>query len=100
MYQDVRHIVASFLNGVNGFTVESISSFSLLIWLHIQQELLWPTDKFVLFGLIHRFVFCFLQTASGKTYTMQGDSNNPGIIQQTLADIFQFIRAVCILWPF
>ena len=42
-------------------------------------------------------IFCYGQTGTGKTYTMEGftyDSNNPnrGIIQRTIQDIFNYIE--------
>ncbi|KAJ7069716.1 P-loop containing nucleoside triphosphate hydrolase protein [Mycena amicta] len=38
-------------------------------------------------------VFAYGQTASGKTYTLSGTSEEPGIIPRALRDIFSFIRA-------
>ena len=42
-------------------------------------------------------IFCYGQTGTGKTYTMEGftyESKNPnrGIIQRTIQDIFNFIE--------
>ncbi|KAJ7644147.1 kinesin-like protein [Roridomyces roridus] len=38
-------------------------------------------------------VFAYGQTASGKTYTLSGTPEEPGIIPRALRDIFSFIRA-------
>jgi hypothetical protein len=41
--------------------------------------------------------FAYGQTSSGKTYTMNGLENDPGIIQQAVKDIFNKIQKVPIL---
>ncbi|KAG0145524.1 hypothetical protein CROQUDRAFT_658592 [Cronartium quercuum f. sp. fusiforme G11] len=38
-------------------------------------------------------IFAYGQTASGKTFTLTGDRNQPGIIPLAVKDIFEFIRA-------
>ncbi|KAJ7250859.1 P-loop containing nucleoside triphosphate hydrolase protein [Mycena haematopus] len=38
-------------------------------------------------------VFAYGQTASGKTYTLSGNDEQPGIIPRAIRDIFAFIRA-------
>ncbi|KAJ7288316.1 P-loop containing nucleoside triphosphate hydrolase protein [Mycena rebaudengoi] len=38
-------------------------------------------------------VFAYGQTASGKTYTLTGSPEEPGIIPRALRDVFAFIRA-------
>ncbi|KAJ7505309.1 kinesin-domain-containing protein [Mycena galericulata] len=38
-------------------------------------------------------VFAYGQTASGKTYTLSGTAEEPGIIPRALRDVFAFIRA-------
>ncbi|KAJ7672724.1 P-loop containing nucleoside triphosphate hydrolase protein [Mycena rosella] len=38
-------------------------------------------------------VFAYGQTASGKTYTLSGTPEEPGIIPRALRDVFAFIRA-------
>lgn len=40
----------------------------------------------------HGAIFAYGQTASGKTYTMQGDRTNPGIFGQAVEEIFKCIR--------
>ncbi|KAF9507705.1 hypothetical protein BS47DRAFT_1488703 [Hydnum rufescens UP504] len=37
-------------------------------------------------------VFAYGQTASGKTFTLMGDENEPGIIPRALKDVFGYIR--------
>lgn len=37
-------------------------------------------------------IFAYGQTSSGKTYTMMGNENSPGIIQLAVNDIFQYIN--------
>lgn len=34
------------------------------------------------------------QTTSGKTYTMLGNNDNPGILPYSLNDVFEFITQV------
>lgn len=40
----------------------------------------------------HGTIFAYGQTSSGKTYTMTGTEEEPGIIPQAVDDIFKFIR--------
>ena len=42
---------------------------------------------------INGTIFAYGQTASGKTYTMLGTSNDPGIVLLSLSEIFQYIRS-------
>lgn len=42
-------------------------------------------------------IFAYGQTASGKTFTLTGTRDQPGIIPLAVTDIFAFIRAVCSL---
>lgn len=37
-------------------------------------------------------IFAYGQTASGKTYTLSGDEEEPGIIPRAMRDVFGFIR--------
>ncbi|KAF5347688.1 hypothetical protein D9758_014863 [Tetrapyrgos nigripes] len=37
-------------------------------------------------------IFAYGQTASGKTYTLSGDDNEPGIIPRAMRDVFGFIK--------
>ncbi len=37
-------------------------------------------------------IFAYGQTASGKTYTLSGDEEEPGIIPRAMRDVFAFIR--------
>jgi centromeric protein E len=40
----------------------------------------------------HGYIFAYGQTSSGKTYTMLGTPESPGIIQLSLQDIFSQAR--------
>ena len=40
-------------------------------------------------------VFAYGQTASGKTYTMTGSEQDPGIITLAINDVFNSIEKVC-----
>ncbi|KAF8912297.1 P-loop containing nucleoside triphosphate hydrolase protein [Mucidula mucida] len=37
-------------------------------------------------------VFAYGQTASGKTYTLSGDDDEPGIIPRSMKDVFRYIK--------
>ncbi|KAK7015916.1 Kinesin-like protein kip2 [Paramarasmius palmivorus] len=37
-------------------------------------------------------IFAYGQTASGKTYTLSGDENEPGIIPRAMRDVFGYIK--------
>lgn len=41
-------------------------------------------------------VFAYGQTASGKTFTLMGSEDEPGIIPRALKDVFGYIRKVTI----
>lgn len=51
-----------------------------------------PLVKMILQGL-NASIFAYGQTCSGKTYTMRGDSENPGIMVLAIKEIFNAIRA-------
>ncbi|KAF9012218.1 kinesin-domain-containing protein [Hymenopellis radicata] len=38
-------------------------------------------------------VFAYGQTASGKTYTLSGDEDEPGIIPRSMKDVFRYIKS-------
>jgi centromeric protein E len=40
-------------------------------------------------------IFAYGQTASGKTFTMMGIPENPGIIPTAISDVFNYIKKVC-----
>lgn len=40
----------------------------------------------------HGTIFAYGQTSSGKTYTMMGDQNEPGLISIAVKDIFLAIQ--------
>ena len=39
-------------------------------------------------------IFVYGQTSSGKTHTMIGEHDHPGIIAQAIADVFDYIDSV------
>ena len=41
-------------------------------------------------------IFAYGQTGTGKTYTMMGESDNPGVTPRTINDIFAMVHMVCI----
>ena len=41
-------------------------------------------------------IFVYGQTSSGKTHTMIGEPDHPGIIAQAIADVFDYIDSVCL----
>ncbi len=43
---------------------------------------------------IHTTIFAYGQTSSGKTYTMNGSPNDPGIIKNAIQHIFDYIENV------
>ena len=44
-------------------------------------------------------VFAYGQTSSGKTHTMMGTNENPGVIPLGVKDIFRYVRKVRLLAP-
>ena len=60
------------------------------------------TDEVILYTI--GTAFAYGQTSSGKTYTMNGSEDDPGIIHRAVKDIFVKIRMVAIsfffFWPF
>ena len=44
-------------------------------------------------------IFAYGQTSSGKTYTMMGTDQEPGIIKQAVAEIFNTIENVSFAFP-
>ena len=40
-------------------------------------------------------VFAYGQTSSGKTHTMMGSHNSPGIVPSVTQDIYNWIEQVC-----
>lgn len=39
-------------------------------------------------------IFAYGQTASGKTFTLTGSQNDPGVIPRAVEDVFRFIKGV------
>ena len=44
-------------------------------------------------------VFAYGQTSSGKTHTMMGTNDNPGVIPLAVQDIFSYVRKVRSIFP-
>ena len=84
-----RHCVAHH----GGLSRSLFDSFSL--WLHSKLIL-------VFWAFNTGTVFAYGQTNSGKTYTMQGTDNEPGMIPRAVDDVFAYIEQVLflILWFF
>jgi len=62
-----------------------------------QEEIYNLTTRNLVDGVLEGFnatVFSYGATGSGKTYTMIGDTNNPGIMVLTLKDLFLRIHHV------
>jgi centromeric protein E len=59
---------------------------------HIYQKTIRPITKSVLDGY-NGTIFMYGQTTSGKTYTMLGCPEAPGVLPCALRDIFHFINA-------
>ncbi|KAE9355460.1 hypothetical protein PR003_g2836 [Phytophthora rubi] len=62
-----------------------------------QQKVYQHTTKFLIHGVLNGFnatVFAYGCTGAGKTYTMFGTSEEPGIMARTLEDLFRNIERV------
>jgi kinesin family protein 18/19 len=60
-----------------------------------QQKVYDNTTKFLLAGILQGFnatVFAYGATGAGKTYTMLGNGEEPGIMARSLADLFTIIE--------
>ncbi|KAG1686834.1 Centromere-associated protein E [Nymphon striatum] len=57
----------------------------------IYEEMAKPIAESVIQGF-NGTIFAYGQTSSGKTYTMMGDKNSPGIIGLTIDEIFEIIE--------
>ena len=60
-----------------------------------QLELFKHTTKFLCEGVLNGFnstVFAYGQTGAGKTYTMLGDEQNPGIMFNTMKEVFKHMK--------
>ncbi|KAJ8610296.1 hypothetical protein CTAYLR_009074 [Chrysophaeum taylorii] len=64
---------------------------------HAQQTVYNRTTKFLIQGVLDGFnatVFAYGQTGAGKTYTMIGTREQPGIMVQTMRDLFRHSERV------
>ncbi|ETP31735.1 hypothetical protein F442_19425 [Phytophthora nicotianae P10297] len=62
-----------------------------------QQKIYQQTTKFLIHGVLNGFnatVFAYGCTGAGKTYTMLGTKEEPGIMARTLEDLFRNIERV------
>ena len=50
-----------------------------------------PIVKSTMLGF-HGAIFCYGQTSTGKTYTMQGSSSHPGLLPLAVEDVFQHVQ--------
>jgi kinesin family protein 18/19 len=60
-----------------------------------QLQLFENTTKFLIDGVVNGFnatVFAYGATGAGKTYTMLGNDENPGIMPNTLAELFKKVE--------
>ena len=60
-----------------------------------QQNIFNSTTKFLINGIVNGFnatVFAYGATGAGKTYTMLGSDDNPGIMPYTLKELFNEIK--------
>ena len=60
-----------------------------------QQNIFNSTTKFLINGIVNGFnatVFAYGATGAGKTYTMLGSDDNPGIMSYTLKELFNEIK--------
>ena len=61
-----------------------------------QEEIFSCTTKFLISGVTNGFnatVFAYGATGAGKTYTMLGNEENPGIMSLTLSELFTKIKS-------
>jgi len=60
-----------------------------------QQEIFKNSTKFLCEGVLNGYnstVFAYGQTGAGKTYTMIGDDKNPGIMFNTMKELFKHMK--------
>ena len=60
-----------------------------------QQKIFENTTKFLLEGVVNGYnatVFAYGATGAGKTYTMLGNDDNPGIMPLTLSELFNKVK--------
>ena len=61
-----------------------------------QQDVFEHTGRHMVQGVLQGFnssIFAYGATGAGKTYTMLGDRNNPGLMVRTVAALFESINA-------
>ena len=86
----------SFLNPNNARGKEKIMNFDFVFSSFVgQEEIFNNTTKFLIDKVINGFnatVFAYGATGAGKTYTMLGNDENPGIMVWTLKDLYKKIN--------
>ena len=86
----------SFLNPNNIRAKEKIMNFDYAFSPSINQEQIFnSTTKFLIENVINGFnatVFAYGVTGAGKTYTMLGNDENPGIMVWTLRELYKKIK--------
>ena len=59
-----------------------------------QKEVFDKSTKFLIEGIMEGYnasVFAYGATGAGKTYTMLGSEDNPGIMMQSISELFDSI---------
>ena len=62
--------------------------------MYVYRLLIWIYSWILVVGA--GTIFVYGQTSSGKTHTMIGEHDHPGIIAQSIADVFDYIDSVCL----
>ena len=87
------------LNPNNSRTKEQHLAFDYAFDKYEKQENIFiNTTKFLVEGVVNGYnatVFAYGATGAGKTYTMLGNDENPGIMSLTLKDLFNKIKKYC-----
>lgn len=64
---------------------------------HDNQESIFKDVKMLIQSALNGYnvcIFAYGQTGSGKTYTMQGDSQSPGIVPRALKELYRLKRSM------
>ena len=76
---------------------EQTYAFDFAFDKHTSQEVVFENStKFLIDGVVNGFnatVFAYGATGAGKTYTMLGNDNNPGIMPLTLRELFNKVNS-------
>eukprot|EP01087_Luapelamoeba_hula_P022744 TRINITY_DN8230_c0_g1_i2.p1 TRINITY_DN8230_c0_g1~~TRINITY_DN8230_c0_g1_i2.p1 ORF type:complete len:716 (+),score=133.91 TRINITY_DN8230_c0_g1_i2:101-2248(+) len=92
----IRSILQSNTNGYSTLQRNVDYSFDQVFGPDVQNHTLYETvAESIVWSSMEGFngtIFAYGQTASGKTYTMKGTRNNPGIIPLAIQDVFSYIK--------